>query len=300
MTETVAARIEAHRADLSPAERQVAEVVLRDPETVAFGTVARVAERSGTSGASVVRLATRLGFPGFSGLQAAVQTAIGQQLRPAVERIRADQGPDVVTPSLRVELDNVDGYANDSGFPLTEADQVAYNRFLADAAHEAMMAAGAEAVEFLIVGAGANGAIVHGQPSDYVLSDGDICRFDMGALYQGYPGDFARTFVVGNSPRDIDAQRYQAVYEAVQAGIKACVAGATAGDVYRAQMEAGQRILPDLTREHCGHGMGLEVHEEPMIHANSDFVLEVGMVVMIGVAVTRNGDGSPSKMPVPE
>lgn len=105
--DTVGARIEAHRADLSPAERQVAEIVLRDPETVAFGTVARVAERSGTSGASVVRLATRLGFPGFSGLQAAVQAAIGQQLRPAVERIRTEQGPDIVTPSLQVELDNV-------------------------------------------------------------------------------------------------------------------------------------------------------------------------------------------------
>jgi DNA-binding MurR/RpiR family transcriptional regulator len=104
----VASRIEAHRAQLSPAERQVAEVVLRDPEAVAFGTVARVAERSGTSGASVVRLATRLGYPGFSGLQAAVQGAIGQQLRPAVERIRDERGSDVVTRTLRAELDNVE------------------------------------------------------------------------------------------------------------------------------------------------------------------------------------------------
>jgi DNA-binding MurR/RpiR family transcriptional regulator len=104
----VAMRIEAHRAQLSPAERQVAEVVLRDPEAVAFGTVARVAERSGTSGASVVRLATRLGYPGFSSLQAAVQGAIGQQLRPAVERIRDERGSDVVTRTLRAELDNVE------------------------------------------------------------------------------------------------------------------------------------------------------------------------------------------------
>ena len=105
--DSIEARLEAQRTRLSPAERQVAEVVLRDPEVVAFGTVARVAERAGTSGASVVRLATRLGFPGFSGLQAAVQAAIGQQLRPAVERIRAEHGPDVVTRSLQVELDNV-------------------------------------------------------------------------------------------------------------------------------------------------------------------------------------------------
>jgi DNA-binding MurR/RpiR family transcriptional regulator len=123
----VAEHIEQHRARLSPAERRVAEVVVRDPECVAFGTVARVAERAGTSGASVVRLSTRLGYPGYSGLQAAVQRSIGQQLRPAVERIRdmrpgpppraaggparvsrAGQPAYVVSGTLRAELDNVD------------------------------------------------------------------------------------------------------------------------------------------------------------------------------------------------
>jgi DNA-binding MurR/RpiR family transcriptional regulator len=103
----VATRIEQHRALLSPTERQVAEVVLRDPEAVAFGTVARVAGAAGTSGASVVRLATRLGYPGFSGLQAAVQSAIGQQLRPAAERIRGERGSDVVSRTLRAEVGNV-------------------------------------------------------------------------------------------------------------------------------------------------------------------------------------------------
>lgn len=104
----VADHIEEHRAQLSPAERRVAEVVLRDPECVAFGTVARVAERAGTSGASVVRLSTRLGYPGYSGLQAAVQRVIGQQLRPAVERIRDERGSDVLSRTRRAELDNVD------------------------------------------------------------------------------------------------------------------------------------------------------------------------------------------------
>jgi len=117
----VADHIEEHRAQLPPAELRVAEVVLRDPECVAFGTVARVAERAGTSGASVVRLSTRLGYPGYSGLQAAVQRAIGQQLRPAVERIRnmrpaaptsaataAGGAPDILSRALRAELDNVD------------------------------------------------------------------------------------------------------------------------------------------------------------------------------------------------
>jgi DNA-binding MurR/RpiR family transcriptional regulator len=103
----VATRIEQQRDVLSPAERLVADAVLRDPEVVAFGTVARVAARAGTSGASVVRLANRLGYPGYSGLQTAVQAAIGQQLRPAVERIRAERGSDVVSRTLRSELGNV-------------------------------------------------------------------------------------------------------------------------------------------------------------------------------------------------
>lgn len=103
----VVSRIEEQRDVLSPAERRVADVVLRDPEIVAFGTVARVAARAATSGASVVRLANRLGYPGYSGLQAAVQAAIGQQLRPAAERIRAERGSDVVSRTLRSELGNV-------------------------------------------------------------------------------------------------------------------------------------------------------------------------------------------------
>ncbi len=164
---------------------------------------------------------------------------------------------------------------------LAEARAGVTEKYLAAAASEAMLAAGAEGVGFVIVGAGANGAIVHGAPTDYVLRDGDICRFDMGALYMGYPGDFARTFVVGRQPREIDALRYQGIYDAVQAGIDACRPGATAADVYHAQMVAGRKLIPDLTREHCGHGVGLEVHEEPMIHSQSDFVLEPGMVVMI-------------------
>ena len=46
-------------------------------------------------------------------------------------------------------------------------------------------------------------------------------------------------------------------------------------------LRAGQAIDPELYREHAGHGVGLEIHEEPMIYRGSTFVLEAGMVVMI-------------------
>ena len=84
----VSAQIDAHLPVLTPAERRVAAVVADDPEAVAFGTVADVARRAGTSGATVVRLATKLGFEGFVELQGAVREELARRLRPASERMR--------------------------------------------------------------------------------------------------------------------------------------------------------------------------------------------------------------------
>ena len=100
-------RIVAGQAGLTPSERRVAEVVLQNPEGVAFGTVAEVARRADTSGPSVVRFANRLGYDGFVGLQSAIRTELGQRLRPAAERIRERPAHDLVGRSLAVELENV-------------------------------------------------------------------------------------------------------------------------------------------------------------------------------------------------
>jgi DNA-binding MurR/RpiR family transcriptional regulator len=103
----VSAQIDAHLRDLTPAERRVAAVVADDPEAVAFGTVADVARRSGASGATVVRLATKLGFDGFVALQAAVRDEMARRLRPASERIRRPAAGDVLGTALAVEMNNV-------------------------------------------------------------------------------------------------------------------------------------------------------------------------------------------------
>jgi DNA-binding MurR/RpiR family transcriptional regulator len=103
----VGERIDRGRGDLTPAERRVAEVVLADPQAVAFGTVAEVAERAGTSGATVVRLASRLGYDGFVGLQAGVQDELSSRLQPAALRIRQPVASDLLANTLAAELDNV-------------------------------------------------------------------------------------------------------------------------------------------------------------------------------------------------
>lgn len=103
----VGTRIATYREQLSPAERRVADVVLGDPQLVAFGTVAAVAERAGTSGASVVRLANRIGLDGFSELQAWVQAELASRLGRASDRIRQPVTADLVGRALALELDNV-------------------------------------------------------------------------------------------------------------------------------------------------------------------------------------------------
>lgn len=103
----VTERIRAASARLSPAERRVADVVASDPEAVAFGTVASIAARAGTSGPTVLRLATRLGFAGFVELKAAVRDGLSERLRPAVERIRGVPSAPVLARALEVELANV-------------------------------------------------------------------------------------------------------------------------------------------------------------------------------------------------
>lgn len=95
---------------LTPAERRVAEVVLTRPQLVAFGTVAELAEAAGSGAATVVRLAAKLDYDGFTGLQIAVQSDLARQLRPAAERIRegaSGGAADTVRRHLELELQNV-------------------------------------------------------------------------------------------------------------------------------------------------------------------------------------------------
>lgn len=103
----VASKVAEHAAALTKAERLVAEVVVARPQLVAFGTVADLASAAGAGAATVVRLAGKLGFDGFTGLQAAVQHDLAGQLRPAVERIRESAAGPVIDRASATERANV-------------------------------------------------------------------------------------------------------------------------------------------------------------------------------------------------
>jgi len=115
------ARIAQSGATLTPAERRVAEVVLEQPQLVAFGTVADLASAAGSGAATVVRLAAKLGYDGFSSLQASIQHDLAGQLRPAAERIREQGPPSAADTHLRLELENVRSTLGDADGDVVKA-----------------------------------------------------------------------------------------------------------------------------------------------------------------------------------
>jgi Xaa-Pro aminopeptidase len=116
-----------------------------------------------------------------------------------------------------------------------------------------------------IVASGPNGAIPHHSPVDRPLRRGDLVTMDFGALFQGYHADMTRTVALGE-PAGWQREVYELVATAQRAGIDAARPGADVADVD----EAARSIIRDAGHdEHfqhgLGHGVGLEVHEAPIM-----------------------------------
>jgi Xaa-Pro aminopeptidase len=148
---------------------------------------------------------------------------------------------------------------------------------------------GVESVDFAIVASGPNGAFPHHETSDRHLEDGDTIIIDIGATLDGYKSDVARVVQLGE-PTDEVRDAYDAVLEANRRGRDAAVAGARAIDVdiaardYLEKAGYGQYFV-----HRTGHGLGLEGHEPPWITAESDTVLEPGMVFSVEPGVYLPG-----------
>ena len=110
-----------------------------------------------------------------------------------------------------------------------------------------------------------NDEVIHGIPSKKrILKEGDIVKIDVGACWQGYHGDSARTIPVGNVSKEaqllIDATR-QSFFE----GIAAVKTGARLGDVGNAIESYVKQFGFSVVRKYVGHGIGREVHEDPNV-----------------------------------
>jgi methionyl aminopeptidase len=109
-----------------------------------------------------------------------------------------------------------------------------------------------------------NAEVVHAIPGPYTLRDGDIVGIDVGVEKDGFYGDAARTFTVGEVTEE--AQRLLAATQAaLAAGIAEARAGNRVGDISNAVQREAERHGFSVVRTLVGHGIGREMHEEPQV-----------------------------------
>lgn len=165
-------------------------------------------------------------------------------------------------------------------------------REIAQVLEEAMAAAGAEGVAFdTHVLFGPASALPHGSTSGRVLEAGQVVLMDFGALYQGYRSDITRTVCCGEWSDEM-ARVYDVVAAANRAGIAAVKPGVTLGEVDR----AARQVIEDAGYgeyfiHRTGHGLGLEIHEEPYVVAGNAKVLKPGHTVTIEPGIYLPGVG---------
>jgi len=151
---------------------------------------------------------------------------------------------------------------------------------------------GSESASFsAIVGSGPNGANPHAGISDRKLADGDLVVVDWGALYQGYSSDITRTLAIGNIPDEFK-RIASIVAEANAAGRRAAKQGNSAGQVD----QAARTVIDDADygqyfTHRLGHGLGLEVHEEPYLFKGNPLILQAGMTHSVEPGIYIPGVG---------
>ena len=106
--------------------------------------------------------------------------------------------------------------------------------------------------------------VVHGIPSDKVLNDGQIVGIDCGAVKNGYYGDSARTFAVGNIS-DEDKDLIDTTQKALYHGIEKAVPGNYVSDIGHAIQAYVEPKGYSIVRELVGHGIGTNLHEDPQV-----------------------------------
>jgi len=129
-----------------------------------------------------------------------------------------------------------------------------------------------------------NDEVVHGIPGDRVLREGEIVSVDCGAIVDGYYGDSARTFPVGQvsdeATRLLDVTR-----RSLEAGIARCRPGMRLYDVSAAVQEVAEAAGFSVVREYVGHGIGRSMHEDPQVpnygKTGTGPTLRTGMVLAI-------------------
>lgn len=110
-----------------------------------------------------------------------------------------------------------------------------------------------------------NDEVIHGLPSKKrIVKDGDLVSLDVGINLDGYISDTTHSVLVGNVSPEVRKLK-EVTEECLKAGIAACVAGNRVSDVANAVYEIASKHGYGVVSDYCGHGVGLEVHEDPSV-----------------------------------
>jgi Xaa-Pro aminopeptidase len=155
-----------------------------------------------------------------------------------------------------------------------------------------MRQSGADGVAFqFIVASGSRSALPHGVASMKTIHSGDLVTFDFGAVYRGYNSDITRTVVMGQ-PEPRQREIYEIVLEAQMSAISAIKAGVRASAVDQAARDVIEKKGYGRCFGHStGHGLGLNIHENPRLSAKDETILRPGMVVTVEPGIYLPGWG---------
>lgn len=139
-----------------------------------------------------------------------------------------------------------------------------------------------------------NNQVIHGIPSDKViLKDGDVVSVDVGAFYNGYHGDNAYTYEVGEVAPEVK-RLLVVTNECLYKAIEQAKPGNRVGDISNAVETHARAYGFGVVREYVGHGVGKQLHEDPEIpnvgSAGRGIRLVSGMVIAIEPMINLEGD----------
>jgi methionyl aminopeptidase len=137
-----------------------------------------------------------------------------------------------------------------------------------------------------------NNVAAHGIPSNRELEPGDVLCIDITVSVNGWHGDAAWTFIVGEGTAD-GRRLLRAAWRASLAGIRAAMAGGTIGDVGAAIQDAAHKFGCSVIEDYVGHGIGKAMHEDPMVlnfgTAATGLRIVPGMVFTVEPMLTLGG-----------
>lgn len=245
----------------------------------------RLSGRNDSFEAAVVEAVAVAGLTGRVGLDAGAAEVAGSLQVAGVDAVDASAWmQDLRAAKLPAEIDRLRDAVRlaEAGIDaaIAMAEVGASETDLANVV-AATMAAGGGVPGFMVVTSGPRSALSDARPTDRRLEPGDLVRFDVGCTVDGYWSDIGRTAVVGE-PDDRQTNRYAAILAGERDQLEIVRSGITAGDLFEVAIAGVERTgLAPYRRHHCGHAIGLEIYERPIVARGAETVLRPGMVFCV-------------------